>query len=142
MTSVAKLKTGNLRKSFISRIEHAGVGLPRIVSKIAAGQTYTFSPEFYIPALIPFQNVENYFVVEYFAQVKVGRDSNAIFGNCRAPISVGTHYSAPMKEEVLVDLSTPPLSPLLSYRIPEVPMMNFSATNPFINDRFFANTAY
>uniref|UniRef100_A0A914Y6Y5 Arrestin-like N-terminal domain-containing protein n=1 Tax=Panagrolaimus superbus TaxID=310955 RepID=A0A914Y6Y5_9BILA len=141
MTSVAKVKAGNLRKSFISRIEHAGVGLPRIVSKIAAGQSFTFSPEFYIPALIPFQNIENYFNVEYFAQVKVGRDSNAIFGNCRAPISVGTHYSAPMKEEVLVDLSTPPSSPL-PYNIPETPIMKFSATNPFINERFFANTAY
>uniref|UniRef100_A0A914P585 Arrestin-like N-terminal domain-containing protein n=1 Tax=Panagrolaimus davidi TaxID=227884 RepID=A0A914P585_9BILA len=144
MTSVAKLKTGSLRKSFISRIEHAGVGLPRIMPKISAGQTFTFSPEFYIPALIPFQNVENFFIVEYFAQVKVGRDSNAAFGNCRAPITVGTHYSIPMKEEVLVDLSTPPSSPIpyQENHIPEGPIMKFSPTNPFINDRFFANTAY
>lgn len=120
----------------------SGVGLPRSVAKIAAGQSITFTPEFYIPALIPFQNVENFFTVEYFAQIKVGRDGGAVFGHCRAPISVGTHYTTPIKEEVLVDLSTPPQSPVPN-RCPEnAPMLKFSVTNPFINERFAVSAAY
>uniref|UniRef100_A0A7E5A0Q5 Arrestin_C domain-containing protein n=1 Tax=Panagrellus redivivus TaxID=6233 RepID=A0A7E5A0Q5_PANRE len=99
------------KKTFIADHDHTGVGLPPPILKICPGSTYTFSPELYIPGLIPGHEVGDLFKVEYCVQAQVGRDSTIILGTCRLPLTIGTHYVEPIKEEVLVDLSTPPHTP-------------------------------
>ena len=61
-----------------------GVGFPESISKIEAGSNVTFSPPpYYIPALVPNINAYGLFLVEYYAQLKIGRSKSGILCSMR-----------------------------------------------------------
>ncbi|KAE9552869.1 hypothetical protein FO519_003934 [Halicephalobus sp. NKZ332] len=127
-------------KKVVSSVEHPGVGISRGFKKIVAGETFSFSPEYYIPALIPIKETPNLFKVEYFAKVQVGKAPNWIIAECLIPINIGTHYfnqeeTSMVREEVLVDLSTPPQTPPSNG-------ITFSPNNPFLRELSVNNYTY
>uniref|UniRef100_A0A914BYC5 Arrestin C-terminal-like domain-containing protein n=1 Tax=Acrobeloides nanus TaxID=290746 RepID=A0A914BYC5_9BILA len=83
----------DVKEEKVKEIEFNGVGFPESISKIEAGSNVTFSPPpYYIPALVPNINAYGLFLVEYYAQLKIGRSKSGILCSMRTPIKIGTHH--------------------------------------------------
>uniref|UniRef100_A0A0M3HJK4 MSP domain-containing protein n=1 Tax=Ascaris lumbricoides TaxID=6252 RepID=A0A0M3HJK4_ASCLU len=54
----------------------AGVGLPPSQQKILSGMSFSFSPQYHVPALIPSFEIPDCMKVDYVAKLTVGRSQN------------------------------------------------------------------
>ncbi|VDK67506.1 unnamed protein product, partial [Anisakis simplex] len=66
-------------KTFTKMVDLTGVGLPATQKKIAPGSSFTFSPEYYVPALIPSFEIPHFLKVDYVAKLTIGHSPNQIF---------------------------------------------------------------
>ncbi|KAK5975111.1 hypothetical protein GCK32_006074 [Trichostrongylus colubriformis] len=94
-------------------INTSGVGLPVSKNKIAIGETYSFIPNFNIPALPPSMGVPDLLQVSYMLDIAVGRAHNFVIASLKVPITIVTDIIdmepvAPAQhEDLLIDLTPP-----------------------------------
>jgi hypothetical protein len=104
-------------------IELTGVGLPLPLTKINAFSTYTFKPEYHIPAVVPNIFSTECLQVDYFAQVRVGISRNGILTTCRIPIEIGSV----VESDLLESKSYPPVDNEKRSLYPSAPQLDLTS---------------
>uniref|UniRef100_A0A914ZSU5 Arrestin C-terminal-like domain-containing protein n=1 Tax=Parascaris univalens TaxID=6257 RepID=A0A914ZSU5_PARUN len=68
------------KRTLFKNIDLTGVGLPPSQQKILSGTSFSFSPQYHVPALVPSFEIPDCMKVDYEAKLTVGRSQNEIFG--------------------------------------------------------------
>ncbi|CAB3411356.1 unnamed protein product [Caenorhabditis bovis] len=90
------------------RIDTTGVGLPSYKSKVAVGESFSFRPNFNIPALPPTFNVNGLFKTDYLIKVSYGRSHSFILDALEVPIkivSTNIDERTSCRDDVLIDIT-------------------------------------
>ncbi|CAD6199051.1 unnamed protein product [Caenorhabditis auriculariae] len=92
----------------IVQIDTTGVGLPSGKTKIGVGESYSFRPNFHVPALPPNAAVDGLMKSDYVLKLTVGRAHNFVLGTLEIPITIVTNGLDDYEkgqEEILIDIS-------------------------------------
>ncbi|PAV63949.1 hypothetical protein WR25_18782 isoform A [Diploscapter pachys] len=101
--------TGKSEKKLVT-VQTTGVGLPFEKKKVSVRESYSFEPQFNIPALCPSMSIPGLVRCDYLLKVDVGTSHTCILATLTIPITIVSESSTPTIQDDLVSLLDMPSS--------------------------------